>query len=873
MHTHFPRIVPSLVLVASVATLSLSAHAEDIYYLYKGMKVPLTAVPGKVAARGSSADPSQAHRDLTAAASVEAIDTQPLGISTWNIIQLDASRNANIRSLAASKVTPSRAAQTVASQAGVAYAAPVFTTAGAEVIPTGEILVKIADGADGPAIIRALANPNITGATALGGNILKVTTNLRDGVAVVELANSLNGKPGIVSAEPNLIQTIKPHMVPSDPLFSQAWGLRNTGQNGGRVGFDMGMTTAWDTTVGSSTVVVVVFECGIDPNHPDINATTGRDFTNQPVANAGPRPTSNEGSDNHGTWVAGCISGRMNNGLGATGVAPGVRIASARIGVPTTGGSFSADTSWIVSALDWSVTIGARVTNHSYGMGAPSSILDSAFQRAKTAGIIHMAASGNGSASAISYPASSPYVMAVGAADRFGNRASFSNYGTGLAFMAPGLDIVTTDRVGSMGGSTGDYATVSGTSFASPYAAGVAALVVSRNLTWSPDQVTQRMKDTCTDMGTPGVDLQTGYGMLNAARALAATAAPADDHGNTMAAATSVLLPSNTNGVIGSAGDEDFFKFTLATRMEVTAKTTSSIDTYGDLLNAAGTTLASNGDANGRLDFQIVSVLDPGTYFVRVRGNTTATTGSYVLNLSSRAVPQPEIRITGKNLEIVTGDVTPSTTDGTAFGAVTVGGYADHVFTIRNLGNSELRLTGSPAVVLSGATTQFRVTTQPATTIAAGASTTFTVRFQPTASGTSTATLAIANTDSNESNYTFALSGSLSVPRDDHGDTMATATSVSFPSSRAGVLGTTSDIDLFKFTLTATTTVNISTTGTTDTWGQLHSSTGAVIAFDDDSAGAPNFRITRTLAAGTYYVLVTGFGGTVTGAYNLQFTR
>ena len=860
-------------IAAALALLPATGSAQDMYYLYNGQRIPLTAVPGKVAVRSAAADPAEAQRALAAAAAVNVTDTQTLGIPGWTVVNLGASRSPAMRSLAAASASPALAAQSLASQAGVAYAVPVFTAGGEEVIPTGEILVKITDGADGTAVLAALRNANITGSAALGGNIFKLTTNLKDGVAVVQLANSLNGKPGIVSAEPNLIQSVKSNLVPTDPLFTQAWGLRNTGQDGGVADFDMGVTDAWDTTLGSSAVVVVVFECGIDPNHPDINATTGRDFTNQPVANAGPRPTGNEGADNHGTWVAGCISGRANNGIGATGVAPGVRIASARIGIPVGGGSFSADNSWIVSALDWAVTIGARVTNHSYSMGAPSSVIDSAFQRARNAGIIHMAATGNNSANTVGFPASSPYVVGVGAADRFGNRASFSNYGSGLDFMAPGLDIITTDRVGAMGGNSDNYATVSGTSFASPYAAGVAALIMSVNPTWTPAQVEQRMKETCTDMGAPGADSQTGSGLLNVFRALGGTTAPQDDHGDTIATATGVSIPSDTNGEIGASGDEDFFRFTLTRRMEVTAKTTSSIDTYGYLLDASGETLADNDDADGRYDFRIVAVLNPGTYYVRVRGYSTTTAGSYILNLEVRPLPAPEISITGNNVEIVSGDVTPSTDDGTAFGSLTSGTYVDRIFTVRNTGNADLRLTGGTPVAVSGATTQFRVTSQPASTIAAGGSSTFTVRFQPTASGTSIATLSIANTDSDESAYTFAINGSRSGSTDDHGNTMSTATLVGVPTSRAGILGTGGDLDFFRFTLATRTTVTVTTTGTTDTWGQLYNASGTLLTYDDDGAGYPNFRIVRTLAAGTYYVRVSGYSQTVTGAYTLRIIR
>jgi subtilisin family serine protease len=882
------KIKHTLVLAILTARLAASAYAQDLYYLYNGQRIPLTATPGKVAVRSNTSDAAQAQRSLASAAAVNVTDTSPLGIPGWTTVDLAASQSATMRSLATAPASPALAAQTMAAQPGVAFATPVFTVGGSEVIPTGEILVKIADGTDGPAALAALRDARLTGQSHLGGNIFKVTTSLKDGVAVVQLANSLNGKPGIVSAEPNMIQSLNANLVPTDPLFGQAWGLRNTGQYGGLAGFDMGATAAWDATMGSSTVVVVVFECGIDPDHPDIHAIPGKDFTSAPVANAGPRPGGNTDADHHGTWVAGCISGRANNGIGATGVAPGVRVASARIGLPTGSQRFSSDISWRVNALNWAISIGARVTNHSYSSNSPSSVLDAAFLRARNAGIVHFAATGNDNEATVGYPASSPHVVGIGAANRFGRRASFSDYGAGLDFMAPGVDIITTDRVGAAGES-GDYATVQGTSFASPCAAGVAALIISRNPTWTSAQVEQRMRDTCNDMGAPGVDTETGHGLLNVARALGVTPAPADDYGNSITTARPVSIPSDTNGMIGVAGDEDFFRFTLASRMELTAETASSTDTYGYLLDAAGATLAFNDDANGRRDFRIVSVLNPGTYYVRIRGRSATTTGTYVFKLVARA-EFPEISITGNGLEIPSGSVALSpypSADGTGFGEYN----STNVFTIRNTGNGVLNLTGRPAVVISDVqvrdssgvwfnalTSPFRVVTQPATSIAAGGSSTFTVRFSPPSHpGFFMAKVSIASTDADESTYAFHVSGVRTAPAsgqpaDDHGNSSGTATLVAVPGSARGYLAER-DHDFFRFSLASAATVTMATTGTTDTYGRLYDSAGTLLAYDDDGAGNRDFRISRTLSAGTYYIGVSGYSTLTTGAYQLNLSR
>jgi subtilisin family serine protease len=865
-------------LLAGIAVAFASAYGQQ-YYIYNGQQVPLTVVPEKVAVRSAAptTDAAQAQRAAASVASVNAAAAQSLGLPGWSVVNVAASQNATIRAQAStaadSKVSSAAlsAVQTMATSPSVAFAAPVYSVNGKETIPSGEILVGLTPSSNIQAVLTALNNRAITGSTVVSGNTYKLTTSLKNGADVVTLANSLNGRPGIAFAEPNFIQSGTSNAVPSDPLFPQAWGLRNVGQNGGQSGFDMAATTAWDTTMGSSSVLVVVFECGIDPSHPDISATTGRDFTNAPVAGAGPRPTGNEGADNHGTWVAGCISGRANNGLGATGVAPGVRIASARIGIPTSGGRFMAPSDWIVAALDWSRSIGARVTNHSYSMGAPSSAIDAALQRARDAGIVNVAATGNDNLPYAGYPASSPYCLGVGASNRNGGRAYFSNYSSGLDFMAPGEDIITTDRVGAMG-VAGDYATVSGTSFASPYAAGVAALIISRNPTWTAAQVEQRMKDTCTDMGTTGYDSNSGWGHLNANRALTGgtVTPPQDEHGDTLATATGVSMPSTTNGAIHRAGDLDVFRFVINSTLEVTATTTGTTDTFGDLMNASGTVLASNNDANGSRNFNLMSSLNAGTYYILVRHySSSATSGSYQLVLTSRVPAAPEVRVRGNGVEIANNDATPSTHDHTSFGQVTAsGGVIERIFTIDNLGSGDLRLTGSPSVVISGSgAAQFSVQALPSTTISPGRSATFALRFRPTSNGSFTAMVSLANTDGDENPTSFIINGSANTPTRDDLPNSFPGRKVDRISNTPAALNHAGDVDFVTFVMPWTRTVVMETLGSTDTAGALLDSSGRVLASDSNSGSSGNFRIQRVLGAGTYHLRIQGQTSSTIGSY------
>ena len=312
-------------------------------------------------------------------------------------------------------------------------------------------------------------------------------------------------------------------VIPNDAGFSQCWGHRNIGQSGGLINFDMNTTNAWSITKGSPTIRILVFETGIQQDHPDINQQTGRDFTTGAINGILGGGPSNQ-CDNHGTSVAGCITGIINNSIGTVGVAPDCKVISAKVGTAITpcSGSWQGQTSWTVNAINWGIANGVRVTNNSNDYGTASTAMTNAYIAARNAGVVNFASSGNSGNTSIGFPASSSGVNAVGASNRSGQKASFSSYGSKLAFVAAGQSIYTTDRTGSNGYGSGDYTTIDGTSFSSPYAAGVAALIISVNPSLSAAQVESIMQSTCRDIGTAGYDTLTGWGMLNADAAVRA---------------------------------------------------------------------------------------------------------------------------------------------------------------------------------------------------------------------------------------------------------------------------------------------------------------------------------------------------------------
>lgn len=156
-----------------------------------------------------------------------------------------------------------------------------------------------------------------------------------------------------------------------------------------------------------------------------------------------------------------------------------------------------------------------------------------------------------------------------------------------------------------------------------------------------------------------------------------------------------------------------------------------------------------------------------------VYGVYATSTSIYAATLGGLSLCPPPplvtaITVSGNNNLIVQGSTTPSTTNDTDFGRAYLDiGSSLHTFTIANLGSATLNLTGTPnKVVINGANaSDFTVTTQPASPVAAdGGMTTFQITFRPSAIGTRTATVSIANNDATKNPYTFAIQGTGGVP-------------------------------------------------------------------------------------------------------------
>ncbi|MGC4087609.1 MAG: S8 family serine peptidase [Polyangiaceae bacterium] len=329
-------------------------------------------------------------------------------------------------------------------------------------------------------------------------------------------------------------------LTPSDPGFSQQWSLRNTGQlvsapsgnpvsQTGARGVDINATKAWDLSQGASSVIVAVIdEQGVQVAHEDLQ---GRIFVNSAeVPGDGVDNDHNgyvddyKGYDfsqsgalgNHGTLAAGIIAASASNGKGGAGIAPGVRVLPivARIG----------DSAQMVAAIGYARSMGAKIVNLSQG----SAVYDAAVYAAiRDSGMLFTISAGNRGTAAYGFPASFdlPNILSVASLENLGRRALTSNYGEEhVDIAAPGWNIYGPFALGASGTPvTNAYGYMSGTSFAAPHVAGVAALLMSRYPTWSVTDVANRILASASKVGALSGMVKTG-GTLDAYAALAGVA-------------------------------------------------------------------------------------------------------------------------------------------------------------------------------------------------------------------------------------------------------------------------------------------------------------------------------------------------------------
>jgi subtilisin family serine protease len=474
--------------------------------------------------------------------------------------------------------------------------------------PARELVVSLAPAPDGAAVARARAERRFT---ALG---LRVTGVLGAGlpawpsaavaparvpsgfdpsrVMLLEAADpaaaaaalaALHDDASVEWAEPNALR--EPADAPGDPGFpddpyfasGRQWALENRGPSGpfgGVAGADIRARAAWGRSVGGPHVLLAVADTGIDPAHPEFVAwlpdgrprlEPGIDAT---LETAG--ATAAVDSFGHGTPVAGVMAARTNEGphfdsLGVAGVCggdgvanPGCRLLAIKITRGRNGYSTSYE---IARAALLAAAAGARAMNLSYAGSQPTRVERLALHHALVRGCVVVAAAGNRGASAPTAPqypaafAADGLCIQVGASDPHDRRSVFSSYGPGLDLLAPGESIWTTFMTypSAAGASYPGYVVGAGTSFAAPHVAGAVGLLVGARPELTDTDLQHVLRESARDIGPLGPDAASGWGVLDAAAALAAVD-PAIGILHDETAATAVRSLGVSTLFVGSAG-------------------------------------------------------------------------------------------------------------------------------------------------------------------------------------------------------------------------------------------------------------------------------------------------------------------------------
>ncbi len=336
-------------------------------------------------------------------------------------------------------------------------------------------------------------------------------------------------------AEPNGF--MKGCVTPNDSMFFRQYGLENLGSFNltfSTADSDSDLPEAWNIEQGDTNVVVAVLDGGIALAHPEFAGRIWQNYTENPINNIDDDGNgyiddyqgwnfaydTNSPADDlgHGTSVAGVIGANANNAIGLAGVDWNCKLMVCKVLDGSNFGTY-AD---IADAIYYATNNGADIINMSFSGGASSTITN-AVQYAWNNNVVMCAASGNGNTSTPSFPAADSLVLAVGGSNAWDVRYQFSNYGPHIDVVAAGDYVYILDYA-----NFSNYGTYSGgTSLASPFVAGVAALLKAQDTARTNSEIYNIIRATAEDTvdvftgeDVVGWDQYFGFGRVNAHYAL-----------------------------------------------------------------------------------------------------------------------------------------------------------------------------------------------------------------------------------------------------------------------------------------------------------------------------------------------------------------
>jgi hypothetical protein len=381
----------------------------------------------------------------------------------------------------------------------------------------GRILVKPRSGLPGARLGQILSRVNgrvVRTLQQIGTHIVEVPPQ-----AEAAIIQALSNDPHIDYAEKDLLVAVS-DFLPNDPRYSSQWHLPKIQAAG-----------AWDASSGEGVTIAIV-DTGVEASHPDlVNSLV-------PGWNVVSNTSNTSPVMGHGTRVAGSAAATGNNAVGVASVAWSANIMPLRITDRSDGWAYWSD---MAEAITWATDHGADVANVSYDIGNSYTVSHAAQYMRSRGGVVLTSAGNSNTDHGYS---DNPYIIHVAATTGSDAKASFSNYGDEIDVAAPGSGIHTTT-------TGGGYTSASGTSYASPVAAGVVAVIMAANPRLNPDEVEGILEQSANDLGSAGWDQYFGHGRVNAAAAvLLAQGGSVEDLDPPTVVITSPSTGSTVNGTV-----------------------------------------------------------------------------------------------------------------------------------------------------------------------------------------------------------------------------------------------------------------------------------------------------------------------------------
>jgi len=287
---------------------------------------------------------------------------------------------------------------------------------------------------------------------------------------------------------------------PNDPYYSYQWAWEK-----------IGAPAAWGFSSGEGILIAIV-DSGTDLDHPDLASKVRTDIDWDYVNDDGVA----DDDYGHGTHVSGSAAAATDNGMGVAGMGWEATILPLKI-LGADGNGYDTD---LATAIRDAADNGADVINMSLGADSPCpEIVQQAVDYAYARGAVLVAAAGNNLGNTEMFPANCEHVLGVAATQSNDSVAYYSNYGNHVSVAAPGSEIYSTGWVNDSFCTSG-YCYKWGTSMATPHVAGLAALLLARYPSYTPDQIASAILDNAEDLGATGWDEHYGCGRINGFEAL-----------------------------------------------------------------------------------------------------------------------------------------------------------------------------------------------------------------------------------------------------------------------------------------------------------------------------------------------------------------